>query len=140
MPTGAALSLTPSPDRPTILGVDAGTVARAARQFAERVAGQMPDRIQTVILFGSWARRRARPDSDIDIFVVVDRRDAAVVDAIQAVALEVDLEHLTYLSVKVCPVAKREEMRRIGDPFLSSIENEGQILWTRTSKAVSATG
>lgn len=120
--------------------VDSSTVMRAAREFAERVASLLPDRVLSVTLFGSWTRRTARPDSDVDIFVVVDRRDEALVDAIQGVALDVDLEHLTFLSVKVCPEKKLEEMRRLGDPFLKAVEAEGKALWIHTSKGESATG
>ena len=82
----------------------------------------------------------ARPDSDVDVLVVVDHRDAELTDAIHGAALEVDLEHLTFLSVKICPEAKLLEMRRLGDPFLAAVEGEGRVLWTRTSKAASATG
>lgn len=46
----------------------------------------------------------------MDIFVVVDNRDAALVGAIQDVALKVDLQHLTYLE---------------------SIRNVGRVLWIR---------
>lgn len=115
------------------------TVERAVDEFAGRVAERIPDRLLEIVLYGSWARGTARPDSDVDLLVVVESRDTQITDLIQGVALDVDLEHMTLLSVKVCPVSKMDEMRRIGDPFLAAVETEGRTVWTRTSRAASGT-
>ncbi len=120
--------------------MDRGTVEAALREFVERATSRVAERIRSITLFGSWARGSAGPGSDIDVFVVVDRRDPALTGAIHDAALDVDLERLTYLSVKICPEAKVEEMRRLGDPFLAAIELEGRTLWTPTSRDASATG
>jgi predicted nucleotidyltransferase len=118
----------------------AETMEEALRDFVERVTARLPGRVESITLYGSWARGTARPDSDVDVLVVVDRRDQALLDVVFDSAVEVDLERLTLLSVKVCPQARLEEMRRIGDPFLASVVAEGRTLWTRTSKGASATG
>jgi predicted nucleotidyltransferase len=111
----------------------------AVREFVTGVTVRFPQRVRSIHLYGSWARGTARPDSDIDVFVVVDRRDGALAEGIQGVALEVDLVWLTRLSVKICPEAKLEEMRRLGDPFLRAVEREGRILWTPKSRDAFAT-
>lgn len=111
----------------------------AAHEFATQVA-RLDERIQAVILFGSRARGTASPDSDIDVVVIVDRRDAGLVDAIQGVALEIDLLRLTTLSVKICPMAAVTRMEDVGDPFWAAVQAEGRVLWTRTSRVGSATG
>jgi predicted nucleotidyltransferase len=120
--------------------VHPATALAAAREFAARLAAAAPARVRSITLFGSRARGEGRPDSDIDLFVLVDRRDAGLLDTIYGIAQDVDLERLTYLSVKVCPVARRDEMRRLGDPFLTAVEREGIVLWTPTSKDASVTG
>jgi predicted nucleotidyltransferase len=65
-----ALEATPDPDLPALAGgFDAMEVARAvARDLAELYG----DRLDRVVLFGSWARRDAHPESDIDLLVVLD--------------------------------------------------------------------
>lgn len=42
-----------------------------ARYFAKIMAGRFPKRLVSIVLFGSVARGQAKPDSDIDILVVM---------------------------------------------------------------------
>ncbi|MGH3012856.1 MAG: UPF0158 family protein [Gaiellaceae bacterium] len=47
-----------------------------ARDVARDLRGLYGDRLTTVLLFGSWARGDAHPESDIDLLVVLDRVDS----------------------------------------------------------------
>lgn len=47
--------------------------ARAARRFVDRVRREVPARLVQASLFGSKARREARPDSDLDVLLVFRR-------------------------------------------------------------------
>jgi predicted nucleotidyltransferase len=49
---------------------DPHEIARTVAQDLRRMYG---DRLQAVLLFGSWARGDAHPESDIDLLVVLDR-------------------------------------------------------------------
>lgn len=115
------------------------TIEKAVAELVDRLTARVGSRLRSITLYGSWARGKARPASDIDVMVVVDRRDPPLTAAIHEEAQEVDLRHLTYLSVKICPQAKLEEMRRLRDPFVANIEREGRTLWTPTSKPASET-
>jgi predicted nucleotidyltransferase len=44
-----------------------------ARDVAAELRGLYGDRLKQVLLFGSWARGDAHPESDIDLLVVLDR-------------------------------------------------------------------
>ena len=44
-----------------------------ARQAAEELRCLYGDRLRQVLLFGSWARGDAHPESDIDLLVVLDQ-------------------------------------------------------------------
>lgn len=46
-----------------------------AERFAERVRGELGARLTSIVLYGSVARGTARPDSDIDLFVVAGETD-----------------------------------------------------------------
>src|SRR6266542_392684 len=65
-----ALLARPDPDLPPIAGpFDARAIARAV---ADDLRGLYGQRLRKVVLFGSWARGDAHPESDIDLLVVLD--------------------------------------------------------------------
>jgi hypothetical protein len=47
-----------------------------AHAVADDLAALYGSRLQSVVLFGSWAREDAHPDSDIDLLIVLDRADS----------------------------------------------------------------
>jgi predicted nucleotidyltransferase len=55
--------------------VDSGQVLDIARAVAGDLRELYGDRLRQVLLFGSWARGDADPESDIDPMVVLDRVD-----------------------------------------------------------------
>jgi hypothetical protein len=68
-----AVAARPDPDQPEIGGpFDAQAIARAV---ADDLKGLYGKRLRKVLLYGSWARGDARPDSDIDLLIVLDRVD-----------------------------------------------------------------
>ena len=66
-----AIQERPDPDLPELSGAfDAGEIARAVAADLWHLYGS---RLRRVLLFGSWARGDAHPESDIDLLVVLDR-------------------------------------------------------------------
>lgn len=66
-----AIATRPDPDLPAIAGpFDAHEIARAVAADLRTLYGR---RLRKVILFGSWARGDAHPESDIDLLLVLDR-------------------------------------------------------------------
>ncbi len=113
--------------------MDLGESGRAALDgFLGGLRESAGGRVRSVVLFGSRARGDARPDSDVDLFLVVDRRDEVLLDIVFSLALDALLVHGILLSPKVCAEPKLEEMRRVRDPLLGRLESEGRELW-RTS-------
>ena len=65
--TDRALAERPNPDLPAISGAfDAEGIARAV---ADDLRGLYGARLRKVLLFGSWARGDAHPESDIDLLI-----------------------------------------------------------------------
>ena len=60
----------PGPEAPE--SFDPQAIARAVADDLKALYGR---RLRRVILYGSWARGDARPDSDIDLLIVLDRVD-----------------------------------------------------------------
>ncbi len=48
-----------------------------AREVADDLRGLYGDRLKRVLLFGSWARGDAHPESDIDLLVILDRVESS---------------------------------------------------------------
>jgi predicted nucleotidyltransferase len=65
-----ALAQRPEPELPELGGAfDAREIARDVARDLRRLYGE---RLRRVLLFGSWARGDAHPESDIDLLVVLD--------------------------------------------------------------------
>jgi predicted nucleotidyltransferase len=48
-------------------------IRHALERYRAHLVAAFGERVRKVSLFGSWARREARPDSDVDVFVSIDR-------------------------------------------------------------------
>lgn len=69
-----AIDERPDPDLSELLGpFDPDEVAREVADDLRQLYG---NRLKRVLLFGSWARGDAQPESDIDLLVVLDRVDS----------------------------------------------------------------
>jgi predicted nucleotidyltransferase len=69
-----ALDRVVEPEGPEISGhLDAVAIAQSVAHSLEGLYGS---RLRKVLLFGSWARGDAHPESDIDVLVVLDRVDS----------------------------------------------------------------
>jgi len=75
--------------------------------FKKRMLNAFPQRVKSVALFGSRATGRAKKDSDYDVFIMVDRRDRALVDAIFDIAYDIYME--SNLTFDISPVIMSEE-------------------------------
>lgn len=92
--------------------------------FLEKIKG-VRSQIRELKLFGSRARGNAKPDSDYDLFLVVDKKNAPLMDALYDAVIDVLLDTGRLISLKVF---SREEFNRLSDlhtPFMQAIGKEG---------------
>ncbi len=101
------------------------------QEVKNTLVARLADAICLIILYGSEARGEARPDSDVDLIVVLRRDDpamkASVEDAIYDVMWQRDFDRL--VSVYVLPADRFEAQRRRGFSFIRSVERDGVVLW-----------
>lgn len=86
---------------------------------------------QTDYLYGSYARGDFRPDSDIDIMILVDMSDIELKsysEKLSYMTYDFNLDH----DIDIKPIAKSEEIFNkwvVNYPFYSNIHKEGVILY-----------
>jgi predicted nucleotidyltransferase len=117
-----AIAKRPDPELPVLAGrFDPHQIARDVARDLRRLYG---NRLRRVVLFGSWARGDAHPESDIDLLVVLDRVDS-VRDELRfmdAVLWRHSFDNDTV--VTALPVAHEDYERRTG-PVLVHARTEG---------------
>lgn len=97
----------------------------AVKEFCASVKKALGNELIGLRLFGSKARRKTGRDSDIDVAVVVRRRNSEVWDKVVDSAFYVNLKWDVYISARVI------ERRSLRDPkwrvtgFVQNLEREG---------------
>lgn len=101
----------------------------AAEQFATRVVSELGDAVQSIVLFGSVARKQAKRDSDIDVLVVGSATN--VRDRVMDIAYEVMEASSFEVFISVVYLSRDEfqELARLGSPLAFAILEEGTILY-----------
>jgi predicted nucleotidyltransferase len=110
------------PELPELSGAfDAVAIARAV---AEELRGLYAGRLRRVLLFGSWARGDAHPESDIDLLVVLDHVESTWNEQkrMDEVLWRHSFENDTVVSA--LPVAEAE-LHRALRPVLIRAQSEG---------------
>lgn len=107
------------------------TTQNLIEQYMKEIKKIYGTHLRKVILYGSYARGDFKPDSDIDIMILLDISD------LDLKAYSQQLSYMTYdfnldndLDIK--PIAKSEEHFRkwiVNYPFYANIHNEGVILY-----------
>ncbi|MBI4865225.1 MAG: nucleotidyltransferase domain-containing protein [Candidatus Riflebacteria bacterium] len=69
-------------------------------RFLREATLAVGDRLRRVILYGSRARGEARPGSDYDVLVVVDRREPELCSRLYEITARIELDTLADVSLK----------------------------------------
>lgn len=90
---------------------------------------QLGGRVVQVILFGSYARGEARPDSDVDVAVILDRIDRPAERMLpMELAGDILVEHGMVLTPLVLSLSELELLRRREDLLAENLDREGILL------------
>ncbi|MBN2684297.1 MAG: nucleotidyltransferase domain-containing protein [Pontiellaceae bacterium] len=91
---------------------------------AQQVANMF--RPEKIILFGSYAYGKPTENSDIDLLVVMNHTGSAVQQAAQ---IRTSIQTSVPMDVLVRSPEKVQERLRLGDPFLKTIFEKGEMLY-----------
>lgn len=83
---------------------------------------------QRIMLFGSYAYGRPRPESDVDLLVVMD---TPLKETEQAVRICQAIEYHFGLDLIVRTPATIDRRLALGDPFLHEVISKGKVLHER---------
>lgn len=74
-------------------------IDKALADFCHQLRAKLPDNILEVRLFGSFAKGSADPDSDIDVLIVLKRKDKLTKEIILDTQVEINLKHNVFISI-----------------------------------------
>jgi predicted nucleotidyltransferase len=101
---------------------------QALDAFKTTLRALFGDDLLSLRLFGSRARGEGSEESDLDVLVVVRKRDRAICRRIVEAALEIDLTHDTNLAPTVLSADEIEASRQCRTPFYGNVEKESIAL------------
>ncbi|MCC7187202.1 MAG: nucleotidyltransferase domain-containing protein [Anaerolineales bacterium] len=101
---------------------------RVPQEAIDQVVEQIVEKFkpQKIILFGSYARGNPRPDSDVDMLVVMD---TPLRDVQQAIQICQQIEYRFGLDLIVHTPKYLAERMKMGDWFLRDVVKEGKVLY-----------
>jgi predicted nucleotidyltransferase len=106
------------------------TEEQALASFVRQVLDELEPEIVDIRIFGSKARGDARPDSDLDVLVLVQDPVYALKHRILWIASETSLEYDVLLSPRVIPPDDWDEMAEADTLFYRTICAESIPLLT----------
>ncbi len=103
--------------------------AIALESFKETLIKKYREKISLIELFGSKARGDFDKDSDIDLLVIIKKKNQKLIDYIYDTVIDVDINYSLDISLKIFSQAEYERLDTLKTPFIQNITREGVPLW-----------
>lgn len=102
-------------------------VPDGVQDFVTNIKNKFKGRIKKAVLFGSTARNEAGTESDVDVLIIVDKKDSEIVKEIEDASLETMPSGLL-VSPVIISETTYNDMRKEKYPFILNVEREGSVL------------
>jgi predicted nucleotidyltransferase len=96
--------------------------------FRQALQSFLGENLLSLRLFGSRVRGEGTEESDLDVLVVVQKKDRALCRRIVEESLEVDLAYDTNLAPTILSADEYRQNKQYGTPFYHNVEREGVSL------------
>ena len=101
---------------------------QAVRRFVSNVKKKLKKHLLEIKIFGSKVRGDFSQDSDIDILIVLIKRDKKLIDSIYDILLDVELEYDSKISLTIFSHSEYQQNLSAHTPFVQSLNNEAVML------------
>jgi len=101
---------------------------KALQAYVGALAERFGPRLLEVLLFGSKARNEARPDSDIDVAVILDRPSSEDLSEARGLTFDIWLAYEVLISVRAMSQQGWEELGRLQSLFYRNLKRDGVSL------------
>jgi len=91
------------------------------KKFKQELVERFPDKVVTVLVYGSKARGDYHDESDIDVLVIANKSDWKFADKVRQIGYALDEEIDYRLSIQVMSEAKITYLRENNFQFAQSI-------------------
>lgn len=108
-------------------------VQRTLSDYVEEVTTRYPQDVLSITLYGSQARGDAHPESDIDLFLVVQDNTSTLREVFHDLAWQVQFKHDMVISDIIRSQEQAHQMQAQAFPYYQNIEKEGIVLWKKTA-------
>lgn len=99
------------------------------QDLVQGIRQAVPNKLVSIILYGSVARGTATVESDVDVAIIIDgKMDAATEDALSDVIVDLNLKYDRVFSVVDIELAELAQWGKTL-PYLKNVQNEGVVLW-----------
>lgn len=95
------------------------------REFADKVRNALGDRIQEILLFGSYARDEHVPGSDVDVAIIVTEKKDGDEDKIWEIAGDYLMRDEIHFMPKIIEKDHFENKVKDGFRFYKNVREEG---------------
>jgi predicted nucleotidyltransferase len=97
----------------------------ALQELKSQIWENYNGRLREIRLFGSKARGEAHSDSDIDVFILMDKIDWETEKALYEFAFDIDLKYEVVISLVLYSEDEYRRPEVQATPFIRNIKNEG---------------
>jgi len=98
---------------------------QAVRAFVSAIKEKLKGQLIEAKIFGSKVRGDYFPDSDIDILIVLNKRNKFLIDILYEQLLDIELEYDSKISLTIFSQAEYQQNLNAHTPFMELIINEG---------------
>ncbi len=101
---------------------------KALKEFINNTKAKYGDKIERIILFGSYARGDYRKESDIDILVIWKDDEIEGWNLLEKEAVEVLFKYGLIISLKILSPNEYSVMKELDFPFIRTVSTEGVVV------------
>jgi len=104
------------------------------QEYIHDINEEIPDKINSVILFGSKARKDDHKESDIDLLIIREDKPKNVYDDVWEKIISLSGEMTIKYGKDISPkIEYKKDFYNNSTSFLSRIKKEGKFLWKKKS-------